>query len=364
MPLEKIATLLQDRFGLTVTPGGLAQVLHRAARVAAPTYAALCVQIRGSPVVSPDETGWRVGAVLHWLWAFATPETTVYAIRPGRSFDDAVTILGADFAGVLVRDGWAPYRRFTGALHQSCLAHLFRRCRTLRADHPRSPWAARGQAVLTDALALRDRRDAHAITEQSLAGARGRLLARLGRLIDTAPALPAAQRFARHLDREFPAVLAFLWAPDVDATNWRAEHAIGYAYQSLSTAEAALFDRYYNAPGDKHLEFCQLFGPDKIVANLGGFLGYFMIRKVVAGQDLKRAAGTVTKKLSTWLAAQGHVAEDEAQEGADLGAEAARDLPKAERAARILYDATTNRALGSHDLGDVPRVGSASFPLR
>ena len=211
VPLEKIATLLQDRFGLTVTPGGLAQVLHRAARVAAPTYAALCAQIRGSPVVSPDETGWRVGAVLHWLWAFATPETTVYAIRPGRSFDDAVTILGADF---------------TGALHQSCLAHLFRRCRTLRADHPRSPWAARVQAVLTDALALRDRRDAHAITEQGLAGARGRLLARLGRLIDTAPALPAAQRFARHLDREFPAVIAFLWAPDVDATNWRAEHAI------------------------------------------------------------------------------------------------------------------------------------------
>ena len=123
-----------------------------------------------------------------------------------------------------------------------------------------------------------------------------------------------------------------------------------YAYQSLSTAEAALFDRYYNAPGDKHLEFCQLFGPDKIVANLGGFLGYFMIRKVVAGQDLKRAAGPVMKKLSTWLAAQGHVAEDEAQEGADLGAEAARDLPKAERAARILYDATTNLALGSHDL--------------
>ena len=77
-----------------------------------------------------------------------------------------------------------------------------------------------------------------------------------------------------------------------------------------------------------------------------------MIRKVVAGQDLKRAAGTVTKKLSTWLAAQGHAAEDEAQEGADLGAEAARDLPKAERAARILYDATTNLALGSHDLGD------------
>ena len=75
--LEKIAMLLRDRFGLRVTAGGLVHTLHRAARVAAPAYGALCAQIRGSPVVSPDETGWRVGAVLHWLWAFATPETTV-----------------------------------------------------------------------------------------------------------------------------------------------------------------------------------------------------------------------------------------------------------------------------------------------
>ena len=79
--LEKIATLLRDRFGLRVTPGGLVQTLHRAARVAAPAYGALCTQIRGSPVVSPDETGWRVGAVLHWLWAFATPEGIVKLSR-------------------------------------------------------------------------------------------------------------------------------------------------------------------------------------------------------------------------------------------------------------------------------------------
>ena len=134
--------------------------------------------------------------------------------------------LGADFAGVLVRDGWGPYRRFTDALHQSCLAHLLRRARTLRVDHPRSPWAARVQAVLTAALGLRDRRGAQQISDHGLAVARGQLLARLGRLIDTVPGLQAARRFAAHLDREFPAVLAFLWAPEVDATNWRAEHAI------------------------------------------------------------------------------------------------------------------------------------------
>ena len=56
--------------------------------------------------------------------------------------------------------------------------------------------------------------------------ARGQLLARLARLIEDAPDVPAAQRFATHLAVEFPAVFAFLWDPSVDATNWRAEHAI------------------------------------------------------------------------------------------------------------------------------------------
>ena len=59
----------------------------------------------------------------------------------------------------------------------------------------------------------------------------------------------------------------------------------------------------------------------------------------MAGADLKRAAGTVTKKLAKWLAAKGYVAEGEANIAAAQGAEAARTLPNAERAARILDDA-------------------------
>ena len=226
VPLAKVAHVLRTTFGLQVTPGGLAHLLHRTARDAAPTYTALCEQVRNSPVVTPDETGWRVAAISHWLWAFVTPETTVYAICPGRGFDDATTVLGADFAGVLVRDGWVSYRCYRAALHQSCLNHLLRRCKELQEDHPDSLWAGQVQAVLQTGLAVRDRCNDGELSEHGLASVRGRLVAQLGRLIDAPPPLDDAERFARHLATEFAAVFLFLWDLSVDATNWRAEQAI------------------------------------------------------------------------------------------------------------------------------------------
>ena len=225
VPLAKVAHLLRTTFGLQVTPGGLAHVLHRAARAAAPAYTELSEQVRNAPVVTPDETGWRVGGSRHWLWAFVTPDTTVYAICPGRGFADAATVLGTDYAGVLVRDGWAPYRCYDG-LHQTCLNHLLQRCKQFREDHPDSPWAGEVQAVLRAGLDLRDRCNAGALSEHGMATARGRLTARLARLVDAPPPLDDAERFAAHLATEFPAVFLFLWDPSLDATNWRAEQAI------------------------------------------------------------------------------------------------------------------------------------------
>jgi transposase len=227
LPLAHVVTLLHDRFGIRVTRGALVHVCARAATRATPTYDALCAQVRGSPVVSPDETGWKVAGTLQWLWAFATATTTVYAIRPGRGFVDAATILGEDFAGVLARDGWAPYRRFVHADHQTCLAHLLRRCRLLQIDHPRSPFAARLQQRLQQALALRDRHAAGEVSAHGLAIARSRLLEQtLDLLTRTRSDIPAVQRFVAHLTVEASALFTFLGDPAVDATNWRAEHAI------------------------------------------------------------------------------------------------------------------------------------------
>src|SRR5207244_224513 len=89
----KIARLF-GLFGLTVTAGGIVAVLHRVARAAGPTYAALVEGVRNSAVVSPDETGWRVGGRSAWLWAFVGHGVCVYMIAAGRGFAQATVVLG------------------------------------------------------------------------------------------------------------------------------------------------------------------------------------------------------------------------------------------------------------------------------
>jgi len=80
----KTAAVLENAFGLRVSRGGLAQAFERVAKKAEPTYEKLVERIRGSPSVTPDETGWKVGGQLWWMWAFSSAAVTVYSIQPGR----------------------------------------------------------------------------------------------------------------------------------------------------------------------------------------------------------------------------------------------------------------------------------------
>ena len=228
LPYGKTAAVLEQGWGLQVSRGGLCQALQRVARKAEPTYEWLRERIRSQPSVTPDETGWKVGGQLWWMWAFSSPRMTVYAIQPGRGFQQAAAILGEGFDGFLVHDGWGVYRQFVQAVHQTCLAHLLRRCREMiqvagarGAQFPRAV-----QTLLQCALHLRDHRDRDQISPHGLAVARGQLEARLDRVLQKRTRSPANRRLANHLLREREAVFPFLYCPGLEATNWRAEQAI------------------------------------------------------------------------------------------------------------------------------------------
>ncbi len=109
----------------------------------------------------------------------------------------------------------------------------------------------------------------------------------------------------------------------------------GYAYQSLTGLEEKRWRKAFDG-GDEEA-FTRLFGPEKIVENLGEFLGYFMVRKVMASQELLRASGTVTKKLASWLHEQGYISAQERADAVERGGEASRELPRADRLGELLH---------------------------
>ncbi|ABK17456.1 hypothetical protein [Syntrophobacter fumaroxidans] len=116
----------------------------------------------------------------------------------------------------------------------------------------------------------------------------------------------------------------------------------GYGYHDLdNSSEVALYEKLYF---QKNLEFCFIFGPDKILPSLGNFLNYFMIRKVMASEALLQATGTVVKKLIKWLEDRGYVDREQALRSTRIASEAARELPAAERLARLLYEYAQHHA--------------------
>ncbi len=221
LSFAKCAALLA-RLGIDVTAGALCQAAQTTGTALVPVHAEIVRRINDSPAVVMDETGWRVGGHGAWLWVATCAEATVYDVADGRGFDQACDLVSEDYDGVIVRDGWAPYRRYTHASHQSCTAHLVRRCDELIGDLP--AWA-RGtprqvRAVLLDGLAARD------LDDTARAAAIVDLAERVELLGEDPQPHDECRRLVKHLVAEAPALFTFLARPDVDATNWRAEQAI------------------------------------------------------------------------------------------------------------------------------------------
>lgn len=236
---ERIMELFAQVFRLRLSRSALARAMLRLGRKAEATYEHLKEVLRKSEIVYPDETSWRVGGTKAWLWAVTTVTETVYLIERGRGFAEAATILGKLFAGIIGSDGWAPYRRFTKARRQLCLAHLLRRCKELLEAPPNAECASffeQIKRVLQQALALRNRRDEGTITPHGLRSRQGRIEASMDRLLNDPDLHDESIRFALHLLTNREALFLFLDHPRLQATNHLAEKAIRPAVINRKTS--------------------------------------------------------------------------------------------------------------------------------
>lgn len=226
----KVSRVLDDLFGIDLTPGGSTQVILRAARRCEPVYATLRKELADADWVVPDETGWRIGGRPGWLHTMVGPRATVYTVDPSRSGKVAKDILGADYSGIMIHDGWSPYDNFTDAVHQQCLGHLLRRCQEMAetATGGAVHFPRRVKELLQSALELRDRHAAGEVSDHGRRVAASRLRNELAELVIPTKSNAANERLAWHLWEHIDELFTFLHLPGLDATNWRAELAIRF----------------------------------------------------------------------------------------------------------------------------------------
>ncbi len=225
----KSVKLLRTLFPeLSVARATSVRSMQRTAARAAPVYQQLRQALRGAAEVAPDETGWRVGGKRAWLHTFVSDRTTCYVIDPTRSHQPAEQLLGLDWSGTLVHDGWRVYDRFTRAAHQQCVRHLQRRCQELLETAVRG--AARlPHAVLSlidQAFELRRIWRGHRLSGDTLARKGWALTGRLRRLVQGCFTHEPNRRLAQHIEQHIHEWFWFLIDPTIQATNHWAERAI------------------------------------------------------------------------------------------------------------------------------------------
>lgn len=231
---DKIAEFLLSAYGLKVTGGGLLDADQRLARRARPVYETLIELIRRCSVVHADETGWRIGQLSAWMWVFTNQRITLFAIRAGpgaRGHEVILSILGREFAGTLVADGFLAYdaKALADWIHQKCLAHILKNLKTMSESRQAASLAVASEATaaLRAALALRNERAT--LDADSFAARRADIVQRIDVLaaayVDR-PAYDDAGRMARHLTKHRDHLFRFLDDPAVDATNNAAERDI------------------------------------------------------------------------------------------------------------------------------------------
>jgi transposase len=224
----KIAGVFHASFGISLTRGASVQIVLRAAHRLEPADQEIRQEIRSASCITPDETGWRVAGQPAWLHAWVTERATGYAIDPFRKADALERIIGRDWSGTLVHDGFSSYNRFAAATHQQCLGHVLRRVRELEAKATRGAvhYPRKLIALFTEAIHLRNRSKAGEVSADELRRRRPEFDRRLRDLAWPARVVPAYETLSAHLwnhrDEWFP----FLSRPEVEPTNWEVEQAI------------------------------------------------------------------------------------------------------------------------------------------
>src|SRR3954462_15814646 len=122
---ERLQGALADLFGLTISHGGLMNLLRRAqSRFQAGREDAVAA-LRRAAVVASDETGVRIEGANAYHWVFRSQDAVVHQAAPTRAASVIRAMMDGHRPAVWLSDRYSAQQGHAGA-QQTCLAHLAR----------------------------------------------------------------------------------------------------------------------------------------------------------------------------------------------------------------------------------------------
>lgn len=219
---ERLARLMGEVFGVSISEGAIANILSRAEAPMIVAAEKIADEVRSSPVVASDETTARVMGKTWWQWVLVSATAVCHVIADSRAAKVVSDFLKGAKPEVWIADRYGGQNGH-GTRRQVCLAHLLRDTQ-YAIDEGDTVFAPGFKRLLLRAVAIGRRRET--LKDSTLAQYKADIDRRLDRLLAPSPTAAAGRKLARAIRKCRNDLFVFITRRDVPSTNNGCERAL------------------------------------------------------------------------------------------------------------------------------------------
>lgn len=221
---QRTQRALRDLHGVSLSQGGIDQIMQRAGKKAVAQVAPMQEQVRQSAVILSDETGSRVDGSNWWHWVFCGLTAVLHVIRFNRSAEVIQEVMGKSQAEVWVSDCLTSQLKAPAQARQICLSHQLRNLQAVVDRYPSAFWASAMQALFRYAIHLRNQRAQ--LPPEHFQAQVARIECLCDWLIERPLSQPEASKLQRRYRKLRQHLFVFLYRSDVPPTNNLSERTL------------------------------------------------------------------------------------------------------------------------------------------
>ena len=223
LPKRRDADAIARDAVVFMADGSVQNIIDRVADCTTMSVNEFREHIRKCWLLHCDETMLRYKGVAYWLWVFLDPLTGIayFVIRKSRGGDVPREVLGLDWRGILICDGWTAYSKYDV---QRCWAHIIRDLETLSLKYP--DYADATAALKTLRKIFHDAKEILDKPEEVRVEYKKKLEARIRTFIRKYADDPIMGKFIVTLGNALPNLFWFVLDPRIPPTNNAAEQML------------------------------------------------------------------------------------------------------------------------------------------